>query len=238
MVRLFAILSFAGILAMPFKTSGQWSTDPTQNLIVGYGLNPELASDSAGGCYVTYEQNTGYPRQLILHRLNRYGLKVWGSNGLQILGQFPEQWFAEITADGRGGVLVSYIDDGAAGPPGPLVFKSRLSVQRVDSAGHIVWDSGGVRVSLEEIGQGDQAIEPDGQGGCIVSWRDSLNTLWIQRIDSSGMRVWGDSGKYVLPQALTKPIIVQDHFNGAVIESYSITYFDRAQRILSNATFG
>ncbi len=38
----------------------QWSTDPNNNLIVGYGLNPELCSDSAGGCYITYEAGWQY----------------------------------------------------------------------------------------------------------------------------------------------------------------------------------
>ena len=62
----------------PLTVMAQWSTNPSNNLIVGYGLNPELASDSSGGCYITYEQNTGYPRRLLLERLNRYGYKPWG----------------------------------------------------------------------------------------------------------------------------------------------------------------
>ena len=44
----------------------QWSTDPANTLIVGYGLLPELAGDGDGGGYVTYEQNLSYPRRLVL----------------------------------------------------------------------------------------------------------------------------------------------------------------------------
>jgi hypothetical protein len=78
-------------------------------LIVGYGLNPEIASDSAGGCYITYEQNTTYPRRLILERLDRYSYKPWGS-GKRIVGLLREQRFAKITEDGQSGVIISYLD--------------------------------------------------------------------------------------------------------------------------------
>jgi len=93
----------------PFKSHTQWSTDPYNNLIVGYGLNPELASDSAGGCYITYEQNLYYPSRLVLERLNRYGYKPWGASK-RITELLPEQSFAEITDDGHNGVIVSYHD--------------------------------------------------------------------------------------------------------------------------------
>ena len=54
----------------------QWSTDPNNTLIVGYGLNPEICSDSAGGCYITYEYGTtSYPRKLAVERLDKFGYK-------------------------------------------------------------------------------------------------------------------------------------------------------------------
>ena len=231
MFRLIAPVLIGTTLVVPSQAGGQWSTDPSNNLIVGYGLNPELCSDSAGGCYITYEENTGYPRQLILHRLNRYGLKVWGGNGVQIVGQLPEQWFAKIIEDGRGGVLVSYIDDEVPVAP-PLPFKVRLRVQRVDSSGRIMWDSAGVRVSAAEIGQGLQSITSDGQGGCLVSWSDSLNILRIQRIDSSGVRVWGDTGVFLANQvSSSSPAVMSSDLAGG---SYIAWRYQQMQHIDSN----
>src|SRR5512144_2100451 len=87
----------------------QWSTDPSSNLIVGYGLNSEFCSDGAGGCYITYQQNLYYPRRSILERLNRYGIKPWGA-GKQLSGIYPEQSYAKMTSDGEGGVCVAYLD--------------------------------------------------------------------------------------------------------------------------------
>ncbi len=170
----------------------QWSTDPSNNLIVGYGLLPELCSDSAGGCYITYEQNLVYPRSLILERLNRYGYKPWGT-GKQITGLFPEQSGAKIVEDGQNGVIVAYLDEYQAG----ITSTIRLRVQRIDSSGNFLWGTNGVRVSLSETNQYDEEITTDGQNGCFVAWYDTLNELRLQRIDYLGNRTLGDSGLYV-----------------------------------------
>jgi hypothetical protein len=190
-------------VVLTYCSYAQWSTDPSNNLIVGYGLLPELASDSAGGCYITYEQNTAYPRRLILERLNRYGYKPWGSSK-RITGLLPEQAFAKITEDGCNGVIISYLDIEVTGDPHNQIITSRLRAQRVDSSGNFLWGPTGVRVTLSETNQGNQAIVSDGAGGCIVAWVE-LDTLpepdqyhlRINRINSTGVRAWGDSGKFV-----------------------------------------
>ncbi len=194
------------------KTFSQWSTDPSNNLIVGYGLNPEICSDSTGGCFITYEENTTYPRHLILERLNRYGYRPWGQSR-QILGILSEQRSAKITEDGRCGVIVSYEDvefDGFTG------FE-RLRVQRIDSSGNFVWGTNGVRVSIAETDQSNQTIISDGDGGCIIAWIDTTNNLRIQRIGSSGGRAWGDSGLFVWNSTSTLPPIVSDGKGGCYI---------------------
>ena len=93
-----------------FTLRAQWSTDPNNNLIVGYGLDPHICSDSAGGCYITYDyENIYYPRKLGLERLDKYGYKPWGTLK-QIFGELPQQYRAKIIEDGEGGVIISYID--------------------------------------------------------------------------------------------------------------------------------
>ncbi len=226
---------FIGILLfsiLPFCNSfAQWSTDPYNNLIVGYGLLPEIASDSAGGCYITYEQNLGYPRRLILERLNRYGYKPWGI-GKRILGEFPEQSSAKIVEDGQHGVIISYQDYYSGGMSGPWI--SRLRVQRVDSSGNFLWGPTGVRVSLSETNQGNQAIVADGQGGCIVTWVDTLYTLRIQRIDNTGNRVFSDSGIAIATGIYGHPYVplLSKPSPDIVIVGYSSTIFSLQSRLI------
>jgi hypothetical protein len=180
----------------------QWSTDPNNNLIVGYGLDPNICSDSAGGCYITYDyDNLSYPRKLALERIDRYGYKPWGTKK-QILGELPGQWKAEIVEDGEGGVFVSFID--ASQTP----LRNIIRVQRVDSTGVFLWGPTGVRISLSETIQGMQQIISDGNGGCIVAWFDTLNEYRINRINNNGERLWGDTGKRIDSNVNSYPLLL------------------------------
>ncbi len=227
MIRFFCLVFSAGLIICSPNLYAQWSTDPTNNLIVGYGLLPELASDGAGGCYITYEQNTTYPRHLILERLNRYGYKPWGS-GKQILGLFPEQSFAKITEDGRNGVIVSYMDVEVTGTPNSPVVKSRLRVQRVDSIGSFLWGLDGVRVTLSETDQANQAIVTDAKGGCVVAWMEG-SSVFAQRIDSLGARAWGDSGTIVANDGSGSQLMVTDLVGGMIL-TWKYQQFQRIGR--------
>ncbi|HQI42300.1 MAG: hypothetical protein B6D44_09765 [Ignavibacteriales bacterium UTCHB2] len=185
------------VLLLNSLSFSQWSTNPNNNLIIGYGQDPHIRSDSAGGCYITYNNNISYPRKLILERINKYGYKPWETMK-QIQGELPQQWQAEIIEDGEGGVIVSY-EDWYQNLPN---LTTRVRVQRVDSSGNFLWGQTGVRVSVVDTNQGAQRLISDGNGGCIITWvtSDSIsfNQYWINRIDRTGQRVWSDSGLYIM----------------------------------------
>ncbi|HSW54643.1 MAG TPA: T9SS type A sorting domain-containing protein [Ignavibacteriaceae bacterium] len=185
-VLYFFILIFLSSLTL----RAQWSTDPNNNLIVGYGLDPHICSDSAGGCYITYDyENIYYPRKLALERLDKYGYKPWGTLK-QILGESPQQYRAKIIEDGEGGVIISYIDRYENLPN----WTQRVRVQRVDSSGNFLWGQIGIRVTLENINQGDHHLVTDGNGGCVIAWQNVNYLYFINRIDRDGNRLWGDNG--------------------------------------------
>ena len=236
MKKIFILLIF--ILLSLVELFSQWSTDPNNNLIVGYGLDPHICSDSAGGCYITYDyENIYYPRKLAIERIDKYGYKPWGAKK-QILGELPEQWQAEITEDGQGGVIVSYIDRYVNLPS----WFERVRVQRIDSSGNFLWGPTGVRVTLEEINHSLQAVISDGSGGCVVAWQDVNDTCYVNRISSNGERLWGDSGKVlgISSYSGTKPIVIRasdgNHYvqvypdifrinqNGEILNQYSTTF--------------
>jgi hypothetical protein len=205
----FFILIFTGILF------SQWSTDPNNTLIVGYGLNPELCSDSAGGCYITYEYGTtGYPRKLAVERLDKYGYKPWETLK-QVYGELEEQWQAQIIEDDEGGVIISYFDDTTT----PNNSTYRVRVQRVDSAGNLLWGPTGVRISTEEITQGVQRLVSDGNGGCIVVWPNELQNYTYDyranRINNLGERAWGDTGIFLENSIYSQPASIVKGSDGS-----------------------
>jgi hypothetical protein len=106
---------------------------------------------------------------------------------------------------------------------------TRLRVQRIDSSGNFLWGAYGVRVSLSETNQYDEQIVTDGQGGCIVAWRDTLNEFKIQRINYNGIYQWGDSGLSVT-YAQEKPTLSFNKSIGLIIQYYNNEVF-QAQRI-------
>ncbi len=192
------IQSFYFLILFPSYLLAQWSNDPNNNLIIGYGWDPHIVSDSAGGCYVTYNYGSFYPQKLAVEKLDLFGYKPWGTKK-QILGELPEQWQAEIVEDGQGGVIISYEDNEVIGTD----YITRVRVQRVDSNGNFLWGQTGVRVSVEEKTHGAQVLVNDGDGGCVILWQDNIGQYYINRITAEGERVWGDSGKVIGTSAYT-----------------------------------
>ena len=192
------------IIVTSLKLFSQWSTDPNNNLIIAYGWDPHIVSDSAGGCYVTYNYENFYPQKLAVERLDMYGYKPWGTKK-QIFGELPEQWQAEIVEDGESGVIVSYEDNEVIGTD----YVTRVRVQRVDSNGDFLWGQTGVRVSIEEKTHGAQELVNDGAGGCVVLWQDIIGQYYINRITAEGERAWGDSGKVIGTSAYTGMKIIR-----------------------------
>lgn len=178
------------LITCSFYVYPQWSNDPNSNLVIAVGWDPHIVSDSAGGCFITYNYGSFYPQKLAVERLDKYGYKPWAERK-QILGELPEQWQAEIIEDGEGGVIISYQDNQVIGM---TEFITRVRVQKVDSAGNFLWGQTGVRVTLAEVMHGAQKLVSDGNGGCVVLWQDSLANYRINRIDRNGQRVWSDTG--------------------------------------------
>lgn len=187
-IYFFFLLIFTPFLAFP-----QWSTDPNNNLVIATGWDPHIASDSAGGCYVTYNYGSFYPQKLAVERLDKYGYKPWADRK-QILGELPEQWQAQVIEDEEGGVVVSYDDNQVVGTD----FTSRVRVQKIDSSGNFLWGQTGVRVTTEETNHGQGGLVSDGDGGCVIVWQNYDERIFMNRIDRFGQRVWSETGIFLI----------------------------------------
>ncbi len=219
------ICSFFVLILFHLYLFPQWSTDPNNNLVIATGWDPHIVSDSAGGCYITYNYGSFYPQKLAVERLDKYGYKPWGERK-QILGELPEQWQAEIIEDGEGGVIVSYEDNQVVGTD----FTSRVRVQKIDSSGNFLWAQTGVRVTTEEKNHGLGGLVSDGEGGTVVILINSLAEYKVNRISSTGERMWGDSGIVMGINGYgDPPLLVRTTGNNYVAspERNTYKYFDK-----------
>jgi hypothetical protein len=119
-----------------------------------------------------------------------------------------------------------------------------LSAGSLFGHGQVFWQEGGISIrdSTAEIGL---EIVSDGSGGAIVVWNDDrryarVPAVYAQRIDSSGTKLWPDSGvaACLAPTAAYSPRAASDGAGGAVMcwqEGYGAMPFQiNAQRVSSS----
>ena len=145
---------------------------------------------------------------------------------------------ARIMEDGYGGAFITWKD----ARPGTL--NPDIYVQRINSAGNILWNLNGLAVCTDLSDQSTPNITTDMQGGVIISWTDRRNNgerdVYAQRIDSTGNILWTSNGVPVAikPNREHNEKITSDDAGGAIIvwEEYDTLNFVwdvRAQRINS-----
>lgn len=120
-------------------------------------------------------------------------------------------------SDQRGGAIVVWYED--------RVGDFDVFARRVDSNGTPRWTADGVLVCVAASGtvQVLPKAVSDGAGGVLVVWvdgRSSPNALYAQRVDSSGVRRWGDGGVLLATTAsnqVTEFSVVADGAGGVAV---------------------
>ena len=155
---------------------------------------PRVAPDNHGGAYIVYqhmfftEQNPG--QHIFVQRFSRDGRFAWtcGTGGIRIsTGVSTNQWALILSYRQYAFIVWNCGQD--------------LRAQKIDTAGTLLWGSGGVRVNLRRPGM-SPSIALDSCGGLFVAAyaEDPVvrgNPVWIQRLDSNGRRMWTDTGATV-----------------------------------------
>ena len=178
-----------------------------------------MVEDGEGGVIIAFQDsrrdtlNYDYVQDIYAQRISNDGEIIWGDSGKLVFGE--PNWKRTVyllkgmISDGFGGayVLVYRSTNYASEEPDSLYC--RLYLQRIDGEGDLLWEEGGVMVRESAVFPEYQRFPEmisDGAGGVYVSLRaDSagLNNnpkLYLQRINSSGILLWGDSGVLLTDQ--------------------------------------
>ena len=168
----------------------------------------------------------------------------WTTNGVELRGTgvTNKALDPQITSDGSGGAIVTWIDNRSGSQWG-------IYAQKVDSSGTPQWAANGVELRGTGVaGNASSAqITSDGSGGAIVTWRDDRSgkrDIYARRIDSSGTPQWTTDGVELRGTGLTNwglnPQITSDGSGGAVVTWYDnrggSQYDIYAQRVDSSGT--
>jgi hypothetical protein len=204
MNKLYRIILFVSTVS--FMISGktamaQWNADPTVNTPVcttpvSSQYFPQLAPDGAGGAFVvwmeTVDLNTS---QIYAQHLSADGIRLWAAAGIPVTPGIGVYTQPQITSDGDGGAIISWID--LAGST------IKHYVQKISSTGQLQWNSNGVAVCPAEVTQMFfYQLLADGKKGAILVWNDGRNgpnEVFAQRIGPDGTLQWPVTGVACTP---------------------------------------
>jgi hypothetical protein len=207
----------------------------------GAQRSPRLASDGAGGCIVSWqdERISSQNPNIFVQRLDDTGAPQLGVNGSPVCNDGGIQTGPAITADGLGGAII-FLTDLRGGPTAPAVF-----AQRVDATGTPQFAANGLNVlAMQQFG-GRVSGAVAAPGNAIVLTNQFLfdfgnNTitseLVAQKINGVGAAQWGAAGAIVVSNGsfIVYEHMVEDGFGGAIVgwsDSRNGTFDIFAQRL-------
>ena len=140
--------------------------------------------------------------------------------------------------DSKNGVIIVWDDNRTN-----LSSSTDIYAQRIKSNGTTKWLTGGKAICTNTSTQKSNNITSGGiDGSAIITWEDNRAgnyDIYAQKIDSSGIVLWGSNGIVVSNRISNQknPKIISDNMGGAIIvwEDSANFYFDiYAQRISAN----
>lgn len=175
------------------------------------GLFVRPVNDGDGGVIIAWwspDLVTNYER-IICQRVNKYGQKMWGENGIVInsrFGEIPSNQLA-IASDGEGEAVVVWLQ-------AKVVY-----AQKINSNGQITWAPNGVIVSDFPSEKGRVHVVENEKKGVFILWVEITPNLEIfaQQVDSNGVFKWGANGIRI---QFGSAIIVTKDFNGGFVVAF------------------
>lgn len=193
----------------------------------GVPYMPRVTTDGAGGVIVAWMVGSNITEYegVRAQRFNAAGDPQWTAGGKRLTYYLSASilltyTYVDICSDGAGGAFVVWSDE-----RNPNTNDGDVYAQKVDAAGNTKWANNGLAVCTATGDQEgyDHPIVPDGKGGAILAWDDARDyynpKVYAQRIDASGVPLWGYDGMPVSSAQNTQahPSMVADGRGGAVV---------------------
>jgi len=181
------------------QSFSQWNSNPAINTPVCVApytqKSIDMVTDTKGGAIIAWSDSradTNNPN-IYVQRMNSAGIPLWTANGITLFPNSFKQSSLASTADGSGGAIIVW-DDWRNG-------NKDVFAQKIDSGGNIKWTASGVPVCVKPLHQANPKGVPDGAGGEIIVWMDSVSgtpkgsyDIYAQRISSTGALMWAAGG--------------------------------------------
>jgi|JFJP01.1.fsa_nt_gi hypothetical protein len=195
---------------------------------------PNIASDSMGGAFITWQDNRRTTKAIYAQRINPQGQRQWQADGMPVCVKGDPALAPRIAATAKGEAIITWQNGNSGGTWD--IYAQKVNIDTIS------WALNGVSVCSAPLSQMNPVIVADGFGGAIVTWEDTRTSfsnpdIYAQSITSSGLVQWTPNGIPIctLPEIQATPAITSDGAGGAIIgwEDYrSGNYYDiYAQRV-------
>ena len=209
------LLLTIALLLSPAIAHAQWINNGTAIcLAVGGNYYPLAVSDGAGGAIITWQDQRAGNNDIYAQRIDASGVPKWTNDGVAICINVSAQYTPAIVADGAGGAIITWYD--------VRFGNSDIFVQRVNSAGAVLWTANGVALCTAMFDQTAPVITSDGAAGAIVAWSDIRGgvsyDIYARRVNSIGVPQWAADGVALCTAAgpQSNVVIASDGAGGAI----------------------
>ncbi len=138
-------------------------------------------------------------------------MSTWVDNGLPISTYYFSQNNPKLCSDGEGGAFIIWMDNRQNDDGG-------LYANRINSSGNKYWGEDGIRVNKGPMAH---AVCLDGQGGVFIAWIEwdpGDMAVYVQRINASGIILWGTPVKIDMTSDHQGSIkVIPDGYYGAIV---------------------
>jgi len=183
-----------------------WPADGLR-LCVAVGIEeaPAAVSDGAGGAIVVWQDQRSSNFDIYAQHVTAAGTIAsgWPVEGRPICEFAPHnQVVPTLVADGAGGAIICWSDWRNFCVSGRTC--ADIYAQRIDASAVVHWTANGLPVCNHPGDEYITVVIPDGEGGAIISWKDSREStppfssmpgdIYAQRVDSAGVMLWTPNG--------------------------------------------
>jgi len=196
-----------------------------------------IASDGAGGAYITWEDSRSGNVDIYAQRVNKSGVPQWSLSGVAICTATGNQFSPKTIADGAGCAYISWYD-GRLGTTNYNIYACR-----VRASGTLHWT---MLVCSATGNQQYPVIVSDDGGGAIVAWYDrrsgGWNDIYAQRVDSLATECWTANGVDICTESHEQTGIqmTADGIGGAIVawtdDRSTVSWDIYAQRVNHSST--
>ena len=197
----------------------QWALDGIGACTDPYDQStPSMTTDMAGGIIITWSDwRSQLERDIYAQRIDASGNMLWQQDGAIVTVQIEREHNERIVSDGAGGCIIAFEKQ---------VGNWDIWAQRLNSAGATMWGPGGVPVSTVNSNKRNPKLQKDHSNGAYITWQDNRNVEYdvlVQRLSSTGFRLWGDSALQVtnVINDQTNPKIDPDGVSGGVYVAWA-----------------